>query len=363
MYNDKWNEICFLLSENVKSNISEGEFEQNVIRALEALNWREFSGDINIRPSIQVGASGYIVPDFVIKNPDEKNLFVIEIKQPTIPLSTNFQQQLFSYMRLLKLDYGLLIGQVIQLFYDGNLSNRDTPVILETFEFKRDNPKGNKFVELFLKDNFSFESLEAFTINSLKRINRKAEEKELQKKVLSTEYQTEVVELIKQDLLKEYDSELIDNVLQDMSLTIASKNNIKVEIPNFQQNVIREANNTPSTRDYTKYSFNGKSNLGKGKFVLEVVSEYLKQNPSTYEELLLVFPNSLQRSSIGVIERLDVIQSYDGKRDIRYYIKDHETLISSDNVEFAVSREWGSGNINNIEELATKLGFNYYLEI
>lgn len=359
MYNDKWNEICFLLSENIKSDISESEFEQNVIRALEALNWREFSGDINIRPSIQVGASGSIIPDFVIKNPEDKDLFVIEIKQPTVPLSTNFQQQLFSYMRLLKLDYGLLIGQVMQLFYDGDLSNRDTPVILDTFEFKRDNPKGNKFVELFLKVNFSLESLEAFTINSLKRINRKAEEKELHKKVLSTVYQTEVVDLIKQDLLKEYDSEIIDNVLQDISLSIVSKNNIKVESPNYHQNAIREINNKPTTRDYTKYSFNGKTNLGKGKFVLEVVREYLRQNPSTFVELKEVFPDSMQRSSLGVVESLDVIQSYDGKRDIRYYLKANEILISSDNVEFAVSRDWGVNNINNIENFANNIGFKF----
>ena len=70
----------------------------------------------------------------------------------------------------------------------------------------------------------------------------------------------------------------------------------------------------------------------------------------------------MQRSSIGVIEKLDVIQSYDGKRDIRYYIKKHETLISSDNIEFAVSREWGIHNINSIEEFANELGFKYELE-
>lgn len=280
MYNEKWNEICFLLSENIKSDISENEFEQNVIRALEALNWREFSGDINIRPSIQVGASGSIVPDFVIKKRKDKNLFVIEIKQPTIPLNTNFQQQLFSYMRLLKLDYGLLIGQVIQLFYDGDLSNRETPVILDTFEFKRDNPKGHKFVELFLKDNFSFESLEAFTINSLKRINRKAEEKNLHKKVLSTDYQKEVVELIKQDLLKEYDSEIIDNVLQDISLTIASENNLKVETPNYQHNVLRETRRPVNPTE--KRIVDG---MKIGQYVQYQMRKVYKENLLTEEEL------------------------------------------------------------------------------
>lgn len=320
MYNDKWNEICFLLSENIKSNVSENEFEQNVIRALEALNWREFSGDINIRPSIQVGASGYIIPDFVIKDPDDKNLFVIEIKQPTIPLSTNFQQQLFSYMRLLKLDYGLLIGQVIQLFYDGNLSNRDTPVILETFEFKRDNPKGNKFVELFLKDNFSFESLEAFTINSLKRINRKAEEKELHKKMLSTEYQTEVVELIKQDLLKEYDSELIDNVLQNISLTITSKNNIKVETSSFQQNVLRKRNKPVNFLE--KRTVDG---MKIGQYVQYQMRKIYKENLLTEVELEKlqdkIYSKEVFDQNFEVLKGVDEnIADSDGRN--RYYVKE-----------------------------------------
>ena len=111
-----------MLSENIEKDISEDEFEKNVIRALEVLNWSEYLGNINICPSIPIGAAGSIIPDFVIKSSDNKNLFVIEIKQPSIPLSTNFQQQLFSYMRQLKLEYGLLIGQVIQFFYDGDLS-------------------------------------------------------------------------------------------------------------------------------------------------------------------------------------------------------------------------------------------------
>ena len=54
-----------------------------------------------------------------------------------------------------------------------------------------------------------------------------------------------------------------------------------------------------SKRDNTKYLFNGLV-LGKGRFVLEVVKEYLKQNPQTFEKLKQVFPNEKQGST-GVI--------------------------------------------------------------
>ena len=70
MNNEKWNEICFLLSDNVRNDISESDFEKQVIQALRVLDWKEYLGDIEIRPSFQVGSVNKITPDFVIKSAD-----------------------------------------------------------------------------------------------------------------------------------------------------------------------------------------------------------------------------------------------------------------------------------------------------
>lgn len=188
------------------------------------MDWKEYSGDIEIRPSFQIGAANRITPDLVIKSSDNKKLFVIEIKQPNIPLNSRFQQQLFSYMRQLKLDYGVLIGQAIQIFYDGNLSKQDAPILLETIKFTKDNEKGLKFVELFFKENFNQDSLREFTINVLKKINRRKEHSKLTIKLLSESYQEKLSELIKQDFLDEYDGELIESVLDDLKIEIKAKN-------------------------------------------------------------------------------------------------------------------------------------------
>lgn len=224
MNNEKWNEICFLLSDNIRTDISESDFEQNVVQALRVLDWKEYSGDIEIRPSFQVGAANRITPDFVIKNSDNRKLFVIEIKQPNIPLNSRFQQQLFSYMRQLKLEYGILIGQGIQIFYDGDLAKQEDPILLETIKFTKDNEKGLKFVEIFAKENFNQESLRNFTLNGLKKLNRREEHKELTKKLLDENYQAKISELIKQDFLDEYDGELIESVLKNLTVEIRAKN-------------------------------------------------------------------------------------------------------------------------------------------
>lgn len=224
MNNDKWNEICFLLSENIKSDISENSFELNVIQALRVLGWKQFSGDFEIRPSYQIGAANRITPDFVIKSSNNHKLFVIEIKQPNIPLTSTFQQQLFSYMRQLKLEYGILIGQGIQIFYDGNLAEQEDPVLLETIRFEKNSEKGENFVQLFSKENFKTELLKEFTLNALKKINRKEEFKKLKNKILSDNYKDKLNELIKQDFISEYDGELIDSVLAELRIEIIEKN-------------------------------------------------------------------------------------------------------------------------------------------
>ncbi|MGP1990914.1 type I restriction enzyme HsdR N-terminal domain-containing protein [Zobellia laminariae] len=272
MNNEKWNEICFLLSTNIKNDISESDFEQNVIQALRVLNWKEFTGDIQIRPSFPIGAANRIMPDFVINSSDKKNLFVIEIKQPSIPLNTKFQQQLFSYMRQLKLQYGILIGQVIQVFYDGDLTNHEDPVLLETIDFSTENLKGHKFVELFSKENFSDDLLQSFTLNSLKKINRKEDQKTLFQKITSTAYKAAILELIKQDFLNKYDAELIENVLKNISIDITSKDQKEIERQKFrivQSSQLKKIKNNLNEP-------NGK--LPIGKYVRQSFGELVKDN-------------------------------------------------------------------------------------
>lgn len=235
MNKEKWNEIAYLLSENLQTDLSEADFGQKVIQALRILDWKEYKGEIEKEHSLQFGSVNKLRPDFIIKS-DDKRLFVIEIKLPTIPINSTFQRQLFSYMRQLKLDYGILIGQAIQIFYDGNLINQEDPILLETIQFKADSEKGKKFVELFCKESYSEELLKSFTLNSLKKINRKEDHKKLTEQILSGDYQKKISELIKQDFLNEYDGELIESVLKELKIEIKNKNiqNTQTEFPKNQ---------------------------------------------------------------------------------------------------------------------------------
>ena len=266
MEKEKWEEICFYLSDNVKKGISEDSFEMNVIQALRVLNWKEFLGDFDIRPSFQIGASNRITPDFVIKNNDGKNLFVIEIKQPDLQLKSTFQKQLFSYMRQLKLEYGVLIGNSIQIFYDGNLKNQEEPILIESIKFDKEDVKGFEFVKLFDKPSFKIELLDKFTLNSLKKINRKKSRAILKEKILSDNYKEVIFSLIKQDLISDYDGELVDSIFNEISLKL--KDNL------FEEQKFINANNQFFSKRKTKFG------------VIKSIQELIEESPKTKDEIL-----------------------------------------------------------------------------
>ncbi len=232
-FTDRWNEVCFLLSESIKQNISEESFEKNVIQALMELEWKRHQGNIEVRPSYPIGAAKSLIPDLVIKGDDKRRLFVVEIKQPAVHLSKRIQQQLFSYMRQLKLEYGILIGQAIQIFYDGDLVKHDDPVLLETITFEKNNPKGIQFAGLFSKEGYNAESLREYTLRAIQQIKRAENYKLLLQKITSDQYIITVSNLIKQNLVGDYEEELLDSVLSgvDINIRIKENDNSRVIVP------------------------------------------------------------------------------------------------------------------------------------
>ena len=119
---EKWEEVCFHLSEDIKPDIKEDFFEQKVLMVLEKLGWHQYKGEIKKKPSLQIGKHTRIEPDLVLYGRMNKPEIVVEVKRPSIELNKNDIMQLISYMRQLKSNYGLLIWKEIHVYYDGNLN-------------------------------------------------------------------------------------------------------------------------------------------------------------------------------------------------------------------------------------------------
>ena len=184
-------------------------------------------------------------------------------------------------MRQLKLEYGILIGQGIQIFYDGILSNQEDPILLETIKFEKNNEKGIKFTQLFDKEYYNKNSLIEFTKESLKKIDRKKDFKTLSDKIESSNFIENLNQLIKQEFISDYDGELIDSVL----------NNLKIDIRN--KNLLTS---TPQNKIYQPPTYPTNKKLGVIESIKNTLTNVPKSQGEILEHLILLFPERVPES-------------------------------------------------------------------
>lgn len=281
---EKWNELCYILSENLPSNMSEQLFELKVIQVFEKLGWSEFNNEIVVRESIQLGASNRIIPDLVLKSKEKGNLFVVEVKKPSLEIDkSTFKGQLSSFMGIMRVELGILIGNKIQLFLDGKFFNKNDIVLIDEIEFKRDNEKGIKFVELFSKDNYNKQNIEKYAQDKLQQLEEIEDFKRLKNQLLSENYNEKVVDYLKTELLKEYSENTIEKVLKVIEVKINSKNTI-VPLENYETHRVYKHKKAENFNELNR-------KLPIGKYVRKTFYELVKDNSIDRTEI-----ERLQRS-------------------------------------------------------------------
>lgn len=201
-YKRKWESICEKM-ETYKF-ISEKELQLLIEVVLEyELGWQKSKGEIT-RQSIHFDSQNYGIPDAILRK-NGVNVLCIELKKYMVGLNENNEKQLFSYMRALKLPFGILWGSSIKVFYDKPNDNQE-PVKVCEIKFSRSDELGEKLVEQLVKENFSTENFESFC-NKLMDRNEVENKTENEIKFLCS---PEGEKIVKDFLLTKYSEEIID---------------------------------------------------------------------------------------------------------------------------------------------------------
>lgn len=321
MNHNHWSAFNFILSENINSNINEQLFENKVIQAFGELGWKEYLGNIEVRPTLHIGSVNRIEPDLLFKSDESKNLFVIEVKRPGIDLNLDNQKQLFSYMRQLKLDYGILIGKEIQVFYDGNLYKSDTPLMIEKIQFERDNDKGEMFVKLFNKSNFNFESLDKFTQKNLDQIDKRKQSIKLKKLILSDSFKENVITILKDKLLNEYDSETLNKVFEELDIKIIDKTHKTISAISPTSYISRKA----VTKNNVNDDIRKKDGVKIGEYVQRTFRRFADKNLLSSQEIANLLRDDYSKQVFGNTWKV-LRQTAEGTKDSlgnnRYYTRE-----------------------------------------
>lgn len=224
---EKWDEICFLLSDNIKQTLPERDFENQVVRAIEVLGWREFKNEIERQPIVQLGREGTLRPDLIIYGNDRKCLIVVEVKRPIEDIKRDYViGQLRSYMRQMKSDFGFLIGSDFRVFYDGPFNPHTDPILLEKIDFEKKSEKGINFVNIFNKKSLEENRHDEYLKNKLHKFNKKREVSALIQQLISFEVKQKVVGYLRNEF-PDTDDETFSEALQQVHIEISKKEEIK----------------------------------------------------------------------------------------------------------------------------------------
>ena len=207
---NKWEEICHLMRINKASG--EGLFQSKTVNLLEKLGWSRFNKEIEEKRNIKIGFENSLKPDIIVKN-DENDLFVLELKKPAVKHIEKNNFQLFSYMRQLKLNVGLLINDRIHIFFE----NEDcrVPVEIMNIEFNEDTPEGITFLNLFSRESYNHSNLLNYCKIQLERLNAIDY-------LTSEDFKIRVTNFIKNDACEKFAKEVVEMALKNIEINITN---------------------------------------------------------------------------------------------------------------------------------------------
>lgn len=131
------------------------------------------------------------------------------------------------------------------------------------------------------------------------------------------------------------------------------------EVENYQIKIKQQSEERREARryhkDYTKYLFQG-NEYNKRKLVLAVVQDWVsKNNPSSISELMQAFPQSIRS---GLFVKLgEAKEIYERQNIYRHFLNDEEIISFSGEEKYAISNQWGKGNISTFINNAQRLGY------
>jgi len=148
-----------------------------------------------------------------------------------------------------------------------------------------------------------------------------------------------------------YQEQILVDVQQIIPLPEAESYQVKIKQQSEERREARK-----SSKDYTRYLFYGNS-FNKRKLVLAVIQKWISENnPKNLSDLLQTFSQEIR--SGGLFVPIDEAKKiYDRQGIYRHFLGEGEILKFPDSTQYAISNQWGKGNIEKFITQVKKIGY------
>lgn len=340
--NENWSEIVEILKNTLNSNYSKSELISTVENCFRILGWRKTNGSLIKNYNLSNGSN----IDIVLSKTNEESMQsdYIPIFVQSGAFLHNEIENISLAMDELLTDAALSFGNCIEFFYH----NAQNIICSQKILLKENNHEGIQITDLLLYQHFN-KSLVHSYITSLNKKNEVLAKLRLNIKRISGD--KNILKSIFTDFLEQqgYDRTIIEEEMQNIEIFVSQKQSCSKEVENY----------SPTTKDTTRFSFNGSQFYPKKRFVLAVVKQYIKEHPDvTYNELEKVFPSKIISRQRGVIRPLSVVQEWmknNSDLSSRYFLESDELITLNDGLRYTVYNQWGLKQFNKFLEIAQSM--------
>ena len=159
-----------------------------------------------------------IEADFVLYGLDNKPVIAIEVKRPSEDITyKEYIDQLTSYMRQLKVDLGLLVGNEIHIYYDNSLKLQHDPLLLATISFDEESTDGQLLIEFIERESFISQKCDHYLKNWIDQCNKQIEINKLKHIFISPATNTKILNFLRNDFA-DYGQDVIDATIKKSKL-------------------------------------------------------------------------------------------------------------------------------------------------
>lgn len=351
---DNWSEIIEIMKPILGFKRSRTEIKMALGSCLRTLGWRLTTGSMK--------------NDFITKSGKTIDI-ILGIKElgdvfhPILPIMINTEEttkdivdSVSAIMRDISVKICVVVGSSFDLFTIDQTSQKS--INIGEIAFEQNNEEGIKLSSLLSVHGFEESNLVAYFDSLYKSRLQLIKLDEIINSIISDESKAE--EVLRMYLeLEGFEGEIVDKTLKNVGVNIFFKNKVGLD-SQYNDQVSESLQLNKLGHDNTRFSLNGGDFVSKRQFVLNVVSQYIKENPYvTLEGLESRFPSELASKVRGVIRTWSQVKSWaeDNGPDIltRYCTKDNERILLSDGTEIVVNSQWGSKNFPRFLALAKSL--------
>lgn len=351
---DNWSEIIAIMKTVINHGGSRAELRIAVESTLRTLGWRATTGSMKTDFTTKSGRK----IDIVLGEKQLDNVFraVLPIHADNEhPKGEDWSDFITEIMSDIDARIAIVAGSTFELFFMDDVSHKAVSVaqaslvlsdkigiqlssLLSVSDFNEANLV-NYFDTLY-KENLSAKKLDAI-IHSI--VNNKSKSKDVLRQYLKNEG---------------FEENIVEEALYNVDINIFFKASAPSEQKNKEVHIDTPSNKTGS--DNTHFSLNGGDFLPKRQFVLNVISQYVKDNPNvTLAELESRFPSDIISKKRGVVRAWSQVKKWaeQNGQDIffRYFSKEEQRITLHDETEIVVSNQWGARTFPRFLAIAQQL--------